>query len=146
MPLWGTVPPLHEHPLPAVVQLCPGEEDMDVLSLDAQPEGAVAIEGKWKRVVRFLGVEKWDVRHHGFAGGDFNHHVSEFDPIGYDCRCLEVAAGDYRPAMNVFLCASHRTAMPSRNFAMDSPAGSLPATAASMISGVRRVRLRSLAT
>ena len=36
---------------------------------------------------------------------------------------------------NRFLYSSHRTVTPSRNLAMDSPAGSLPATAASMMSG-----------
>ena len=34
LPPWGTVPPLHGHPLPAVVELGPSEQDVRVLGLD----------------------------------------------------------------------------------------------------------------
>ena len=71
---------LHHHPLPPIVQLRPGEEDVGVLSLDAQPEGAVCIEDKWARIVRLIRVEERDVRYHGIAGGDLDHHISELHP------------------------------------------------------------------
>ncbi len=70
---------LHRHPLPPVVQPCPGEQDVGPAGLEAEPERTSEIKRERQILVGRLGIDQDDVADDALAAVDADCDLAEVD-------------------------------------------------------------------